>query len=354
MIWNVVNSPVLRSGTLALVDTNPQVLDTMVRLARRAANAVDAPVTVEGATDRGEVLASADFVVLTFSDRNAHFRGVDCEISNRHGIRMCSGDTIGPGGVFRALREIPVALDVAADVERLAPRAWMLNFVNPATVLGIALDRYAPAVRSFAICDGPHEPHNWVRMLKRLGIVPENAVEMPVAVEQKLEMEIVGVNHFSWVTTLRYDGVDYLPRWREVLAADAERERATTASQEGGTDNNAASKARYNATYALELMDVFGAYPDRVAHTRRSIRATGWRRSNRNPNRVRRLHPPRPDGRTLGRERAVRLRRAPDERVSARRQARPRHRHYRVDVGRPGQAVLSQHAQRRRRAQHGR
>ena len=271
VIWNVVNSPVLRSGTLALVDTNPQVLDTMVRLARRAADAVDAPVTVEGATDRGEVLAGADFVVLTFSDRNAHFRGVDCEISNRHGIRMCSGDTIGPGGVFRALREIPVALDVAADMERLAPRAWVLNFVNPATVLGIALDRYAPAVRSFAICDGPHEPHNRVRMLKRLGIVPENAVEMPVAVEQKLEMEIVGVNHFSWVTTLRYDGVDYLPRWREVLAADAERERATTASQEGGTDNNAASKARYNATYALELMDVFGAYPDRVAHTKEYV-----------------------------------------------------------------------------------
>ena len=294
----------------------------MVRLARRAADAVDAPVAVDGATDRREVLAGADFVVLTFSDRNAHFRGVDCEISNRHGIRMCSGDTIGPGGVFRALREIPVALDVAADVERLAPKAWVLNFVNPATVLGIALDRYAPAVRSFAICDGPHEPHNRVRMLKRLGIVPEANVDMPVAVEQKLE--IVGVNHFSWVTTLRYDGADYLPRCVcEVLVADAERERATTASQEGGTDNNAASKARYNATYALEPTC---SAPTRTASptprsTWRSTRATGWRRSNRNADRVRRLHPPRPDGRTLGRERAVRLRRAPDERVSARRQA---------------------------------
>ena len=131
VIRNMVNSPVLRGGTLALVDTQPRVLETVMGVARRAAEATGAPLAIEGATDRNEVLPGADFVVLTFSDRNAYFRGVDSDISNRHGIRMCSADTIGPGGVFRALREIPIALEIAADVERLAPEAWVINFVNP-------------------------------------------------------------------------------------------------------------------------------------------------------------------------------------------------------------------------------
>ena len=173
--------------------------------------------------------------------------------------------------MFRALREIPIALEIAADVARLAPDAWVINFVNPSTVLGIALDRYAPEVRSFSICDGPHEPHNRVRLLKRLGIVPQDTVAMPLEVEQKLDFDIVGVNHFSWITRLAYDGVDYLPRWRELLAADAAEELATTESREGGSDNNAASKARFNANYALQLMDVFGAYPDRIAHTKEYV-----------------------------------------------------------------------------------
>jgi len=271
VIWNMVNSPVLRGGTLTLVDTQPKVLETVMGVARRAAEATGAPLRIEGATDRNEVLPGADFVVLTFSDRNAYFRGVDSDISNRHGIRMCSADTIGPGGVFRALREIPIALEIAADVERLAPDAWVINFVNPSTVIGIALDRFAPEVRSFSICDGPHEPHNRVRLLKRLGIVPQDTVAMPLEVEQKLEFDIVGVNHFSWITRLTYDGVDCLPRWRELLAEDAAEELATTESREGGSDNNARSKARFNANYALQLMDVFGAYPDRIAHTKEYV-----------------------------------------------------------------------------------
>jgi alpha-galactosidase len=267
----MVNSPVLRGGTLALVDTDRNVLDTMMKIARRAVEASGAPTRIEGATDRTEVLRDADFVVFTFSKRNTHYRGLDCELSRKHGIRMCSGDTIGPGGVFRALREIPVALEIAKDVERMAPDAWVVNFVNPATVLGIALDRYAPNVRSFAICDGPHEPWNRLRLLKRLEIVPENASSMPPEVEQRLDMEIVGVNHFTWVTHLRYDGRDYLPRFRELLAESAREERAATDSVEGGTDNNAAAKRRFNATYALELMDIFGAYPDRIGHTKEYV-----------------------------------------------------------------------------------
>ena len=64
---------------------------------------------------------------------------------------MCSGDTIGPGGIFRAMRELPLVMACAADVEALCPDAWVINYINPSTVNGMALARYAPRLKSFAL-----------------------------------------------------------------------------------------------------------------------------------------------------------------------------------------------------------
>jgi len=274
VIWHMTHSEVLRGGTLALVDTDPAVLKTMMALGERTLAASGAPTKLIGSTNRREVLKDADFVVLTFSERNAYHRGLDCELSLKHGIRMCSGDTIGPGGIFRALREIPKALHMAKDTAELAPDAWIINFVNPTSVLGIALMRYAQ-VRSFAICDGLHEPHHRLRTLKFVGILPEDAKSVPPAVEARLKLRTGGVNHFTWLTCLEYDGKDYLPVWRERLAEKAREEQAAIEAQLKNdrmqVDNNAHAKAKYNVTYAFQLMDVFGAYPDRIGHTKEYV-----------------------------------------------------------------------------------
>ncbi len=273
VIWNMATSKILRQGTLALVDTDPAVLKTMMTLARRVFDATETPAQLIGSTDRREVLQDADFVVLTFSERNAHYRGVDCAISQKHGIRMCSGDTIGPGGIFRALREVPRALDMARDTEKLAPYAWMINFVNPTSVLGIALMRYAN-VRSFAICDGLHEPHCRLRTLKAVGLLDQDAEQVPPEMEARLDLRVAGVNHFTWMTRFTYNGRDMMPVWRERLAewAESEREqhRKLTDGQVG-SDNNAHAKARFNNVYSLQLMDIFGSYPDRIGHTKEYV-----------------------------------------------------------------------------------
>ena len=83
---------------------------------------------------------------------------------------MCSSDTIGPGGIFRALRELPEVLRIADDVRRLCPDAWLINFVNPTATLGIGLMRYAPDVKSFALCDGNHSPYVRAMFLRQAGI----------------------------------------------------------------------------------------------------------------------------------------------------------------------------------------
>ena len=169
VIHKMATSPFMAGGALALVDTDPKVLATMARLAKRIFAHTKCGVKLTGSTDRRKVMADSDFIVLTFSERNAYYRGLDTQIAARHGIRMCSSDTIGPGGIFRALREAPRALAMARDARTLSPDAWVINFVNPTAVLGIALHRYAPEVRSFALCDGHHEPYNTLMFCKLVG-----------------------------------------------------------------------------------------------------------------------------------------------------------------------------------------
>jgi len=273
VIWNMTNSEVLKGGTLALVDTNPETLKTMMALGEKTIQATGAPTILIGSTDRRDVLKDADFVVLTFSERNAYYRGVDCEVSLKYGIRMCSGDTIGPGGIFRSLREIPRVIDMAKDIETLAPNAWVINFVNPTTVLGIALMRYTNT-KSFAICDGLHEPGYRMNVLKEVGILDGDAKKISPEIESLLDLRIGGVNHFTWITKFVYDGKDMLPLWREKLAEKVKNERekfAATARDNTQMDNNAHAKAKYNVSYSLQLMDMYGAFPNRIAHTKEYV-----------------------------------------------------------------------------------
>ncbi len=262
VIHKMAASPVMANGTLALVDTDAGILATMTQLARRVFAETMCGVKVIASTDRRKVMKDSDFVVLTFSRRNAYYRGVDTRIAARHGIRMCSSDTIGPGGIFRALRELPLILDMARDAARLAPDAWVINFVNPTTVMGMGLRRYAPQVKSFALCDGHHEPHNTLRWCKTVGILPSDATVVPPDVFAKLDLAIGGVNHCTFIVRFRYDGKDMMPVLRRKVQEWVDAEAAKP---------QAHSKARFNHLYALQLFDLYGAYPTAVGHTKEYV-----------------------------------------------------------------------------------
>jgi alpha-galactosidase/6-phospho-beta-glucosidase family protein len=262
VIWNMVKSEVLSGGTLVLVDTNADTLKTMVKLAQRAIDTTGSQTKVIGSTDRREVIADCDFVVLSFSANNTWYRGVDTRISKKYGVTMCSSDTIGPGGIFRAMREIPEALAVCRDVEELCPNAWVINFINPTSVLGIALMRYAPNVKTFALCDGNHLPHVIGRYMRLAGVIEDHETETPEMVE-KFEYKIGGINHCTFMTECRYDGKDRLPVFKENLERYAKMEQMAGPSLK--------AKPRLNYEYTLQLMDVYGAYPTAVSHTKEYV-----------------------------------------------------------------------------------
>ncbi|MEM8783402.1 MAG: glycoside hydrolase family 4 [Planctomycetota bacterium] len=254
-VWQMIHSPHLREGTLALVDTDADRLGKMKRLAEMAIEHNGVPLKLEASTQRRDVLKDADFVVLSFADRNAHFRGVDCETSVKYGIRMCSGDTIGPGGVFRTLREWPEIAGCASDVLDLCPDAWVINYINPAAVHGIGLARFFPELKSLALCDAQFDLHE------------KYAEAAGVPNDDKFRLRSAGPNHFTWLLEASYDGRDVLPKIVDHVRQNAE---ADLNQQAQGYANQA--KGFLNNGIALELHDAFGVIPTVTAHTKEYVR----------------------------------------------------------------------------------
>lgn len=251
LVWSMNRLEGLTNGHLALVDTDPEHLRLMESLARRSKAESGAGFEISATTDFREALPGADFVILSFSLRNAHYRGVDCAVSAEHGIRMCSGDTIGPGGVFRALRELPKIAAVAAEVERVCPQAWLINYINPSTVIGMYLRRHT-RTRNLALCDSLHLPFLHENYMKMIGLNPADRAHF--------EMKVAGVNHFTFCLEARFRGKDVLPR-----IAGALRELGKT------EDAGAAAKALYNRRISARLHEVFGAVPVCTAHTKEYV-----------------------------------------------------------------------------------
>src|SRR2546423_6488610 len=128
----------LDSGTFALVDIDAKRLELARAIAQKLVELSGKEWKVEASTDRTEVLAGTDYVVNSIEVAGLQNVRADYDIPMKYGVDQCIGDTIGPGGIFKALRTGPAWLDIVADVERLAPKAMILNYTNPMSILTLA------------------------------------------------------------------------------------------------------------------------------------------------------------------------------------------------------------------------
>ena len=261
-IWQMVHSEHLRGGTLALVDTDERRLKNMATLAKKVIEHEQSPLKLEASTRRKDVLKDADFVVLSFAKDTVKYRGIDCAIAEKYGIRMCSGDTIGPGGVFRTLREFPVILECCRDIEAMCPGAWVINYINPTAAHGVGLKRFVPQLKTFALCDGLHMPHVKNNYARRAGVIGEGETLTPEQ-DAKFDIRIAGPNHFTWLLKAEYDGRDVVGRIAESLKDEAAKET------DGG---DTGAKAMFNAAIGYALYQAFGYIPLCVAHTKEYVR----------------------------------------------------------------------------------
>ncbi|WP_219835111.1 6-phospho-beta-glucosidase [Paenibacillus sp. R14(2021)] len=170
-------------------------LSIVGNLAKRMVEQSGLPIDVHLTTDRREAIRDADFISTQMRVGMLEARGRDESIPLKYGV--IGQETTGPGGMMKALRTIPVLLDICRDMEELAPNAWLLNFTNPAGMVTEAIHTYTN-VRSVGLCNAPIGLTKWL----------SQTYNTPPA---QIYTEFVGLNHLHWVTRVDVNGEDKLP-----------------------------------------------------------------------------------------------------------------------------------------------
>ena len=155
--------------------------------------------------DRVEAIAGADFVITQIRVGGQEARILDTKICLEEGL--IGQETTGPVGFAKALRTIPVLLEICADLRAYAPKAWLINFTNPAGIITEAVLKYG-GVRAVGLCNIPWGLKN--AAARACGAAPED-----------VDLEYVGLNHFSWVRRIMVQGRDRTAELLEKLAAPA-------------------------------------------------------------------------------------------------------------------------------------
>lgn len=194
--------PGLRSVELALVDTDRARLALVTKVMKKIAvlRGHDAAI-VKASTDRRKVMAGSHYLINCIEVSGVECVRHDNDIPLKYGVDQCIGDTIGPGGLFKALRTIPVWLDLLRDAEELCPDALVLNYTNPMNMMCLAAGRTS-AMRVVGLC---HSVQGTSHQLAARAGVPQ----------PELEFECAGINHLAWFTTLRHRGKDLYPMLKE-------------------------------------------------------------------------------------------------------------------------------------------
>lgn len=190
---------------MCLVDIDNNALEAMSIIARKMNEEAGAGLNIEQTTDRSKALSDADFVIISIAVRRNELWKLDFEIPLKYGVKQVIGENGGPGGLFHAMRNIPIILDICRDIEKLCPDALVFNFTNPMTRISMAVNRYTN-VSFVGLC------HGIIGQLWRLSSVMGVDQENPDA-------KAAGLNHFTWILDLRFKktGEDAYPILREKL-----------------------------------------------------------------------------------------------------------------------------------------
>ena len=179
------------------IEDGKEKLEIVTALSRRMVEKAGADMKIHSTLSRREALKDADFVTTQMRIGMLEARIKDERIPLSMGL--IGQETNGAGGMFKALRTIPVILDVVKDIQELCPDAWMLNFTNPAGMVSEAITRYTDFKKSIGLCNVP------------IGIA--NAIAQLLEVDlSRVRMEIQGSNHFIFVTNVFLDGASVFGR----------------------------------------------------------------------------------------------------------------------------------------------
>jgi len=210
LLGDLLSFPELAHATISLHDIDPERLRTTEVVAHRLAQGLGAYPTIEATLDRRQALDGADYAIAMFQIAGYQPGTViDFEIPKKYGLRQTIADTLGVGGIMRALRTIPVMLEMAQDMQDLCPDVTFLNYVNPMAMLTWAMNRGTP-IKTVGLCHSVQ------------GTAEQLAHDLNIPLEE-ITYRCAGINHMAFY--LRFErhlpngeGEDLYPRLRQVIA----------------------------------------------------------------------------------------------------------------------------------------
>jgi alpha-galactosidase len=201
LMMDIMATPGLKDSTFALMSPTETKLRKMEAFGNEVIRENNLPSRIEATTDRRKALDGADYVIIMIQIGGMDAFAADYEIPLKYSVDQCIGDSMGPGGIFRALRTIPVLLDIARDMKELCPNALLINYANPMAPCCWALGT-VEGLQFVGLCHGVQTTMDLIA-----GYVGEKKGD--------IDFLCAGINHMAWFLKLEKDGRDLYPILRE-------------------------------------------------------------------------------------------------------------------------------------------
>jgi len=203
LVRDILTFPEFHDCEIALMDLNPQRLGKIKEACDKIVEVMGVPAKITATQSRKEALVGADGVLSTVFNGGIDIWRYDIEIPKKYGVDINVGDTRSVSGIFRALRNIPLMLDICADIEKYCPNAIFLNYTNPMSILCKAMQTQT-SVNVTGLC---HSVQGTIKMLAEWIDAPLNEITYLCA----------GVNHQAFYLDFKWNGKDAYPLLREKL-----------------------------------------------------------------------------------------------------------------------------------------
>ena len=200
---DILATPALQDSEIVLMSRTRPKLDNMERYVKRLIAGNGLKATAWSTLDRREAIRNADYVIVMVQVGGLEAFELDYQIPLKYGVDQCIGDSLGPGGVFRALRTIPLLAELCGEMRELCPKALLLNYANPMGMCCAAIGRAGADIQSIGLC---HGVQTTLDLISRYVDVPKDQIDHWVA----------GINHMAWFLSMKdkRDGRDLYPLFR--------------------------------------------------------------------------------------------------------------------------------------------
>jgi len=202
LLGDILSFPELSESTISLMDIDERRLDLITQLAEKMVRQERWGAKIESTTNRRKALDGADYVIITIAVGGLEAYLPDIQIPDKYGVNQNVGDTLGPGGVFRGLRLIPILLDICRDMEKLCPKALLINYTNPMAINCWAMNK-TTRIKSIGLC---HSVQGTAKQLAwHIG-----------APYEEISYWVAGINHMAWFLELKWKKKDAYPILRRI------------------------------------------------------------------------------------------------------------------------------------------